>query len=75
MADLNELSEKLALLKQEIEGEIKNLSNSKVAFEYRKGLMDSKTGKIGTLMREMGKIPNELKADYGKKVNEIFELL
>ena len=71
MADLNELSEKLALLKQEIEGEIKNLSNSKVAFEYRKGLMDSKTGKIGTLMREMGKIPNELKADYGKKVNEI----
>ena len=33
--------------------------------------MDSKTGKIGSLMKEMGKIPKELKADYGKKVNEI----
>lgn len=71
MADLNELSEKLSALKQEITEELKNIENSKNAFEYRKSLMDSKTGKIGTLMREMGKIPNELKADYGKKVNEI----
>lgn len=71
MADLNELSEKLSLLRQEIKEELEKLESSKNAFEYRKGLMDSKTGKIGTLMREMGKIPNELKAEYGKKVNEI----
>jgi len=71
MADLNELSEKLALIRQEIVDELKTIEDSKKAFEYRKSLMDSKTGKIGTLMREMGKIPNELKADYGKKVNEI----
>ncbi len=71
MADLNELSEKLSLLRQEIKEELDKLESSKGAFEYRKGLMDSKTGKIGTLMREMGKIPNELKAEYGKKVNEI----
>ena len=71
MADLNELTEKLAAIKQEVSEGLKALSNSKEAFEYRKGLMDSKTGKIGTLMREMGKIPNELKAEYGKKVNEI----
>jgi len=71
MADLNELSEKLASLRQEITEELKNIENSKNAFEYRKSLMDSKTGKIGSLMREMGKIPNELKAEYGKRVNEI----
>lgn len=71
MADLNELSEKLALIRQEIKDEIGKIENSKGAFEFRKSIMDSKTGKIGSLMREMGKIPNELKADYGKKVNEI----
>lgn len=71
MADLNELSEKLSALKGEIGNEIKSIKSSKEAFEYRKSLMDSKAGKVGTLMREMGKIPNELKAEYGKKVNEI----
>ena len=71
MADLNELSEKLSLIRQEVSDEIKRIENSKNAFEYRKSLMDSKTGKIGSLMKEMGKIPNELKADYGKRVNEI----
>lgn len=71
MAELNELSEKLSLLRQEISEELKKIENSKSAFEYRKSLMDSKSGKIGSLMREMGKIPNELKAEYGKKVNEI----
>lgn len=71
MADLNELTEKLSAIKQEIVNEIENLQSSKSVYEYRKTIMDSKTGKIGSLMREMGKIPNELKADYGKKVNEI----
>ncbi len=71
MADLNELSEKLSLIRQEITEDLKGIENSKNAFEYRKSLMDSKTGKIGSLMKEMGKIPNEMKADYGKKVNEI----
>lgn len=71
MADLNELGEKLAAIRAEIAEEIKKINNSKSAFEYRKNLMDTKTGKIGTLMREMGKIPNEMKAEYGKKVNEI----
>ncbi len=71
MADLNELSEKLSAIRQEVKDELAKLESSKAAFEYRKSLMDAKTGKIGTLMREMGKIPNELKADYGKKVNEI----
>lgn len=71
MADLNELQEKLSSIRQEIKEEITKIENSKSAFEYKKSIMDSKTGKIGSLMREMGKIPNELKAEYGKKVNEI----
>ena len=71
MADLNELSEKLSQIRQEITAELGNLENSKSVYEYRKTIMDSKTGKIGSLMKEMGKIPNEMKADYGKMVNEI----
>ncbi len=71
MADLKELSEKLSLLRQEIVSDFKNIDSSKSAFEFRKVLMDSKTGKIGSLMREMGKIPGELRADYGKMVNEL----
>ena len=68
MADLNELSEKLAAIRAEIKSEIANIENSKAVYEYRKTIMDSKTGKIGSLMKEMGKIPNEMKADYGKKL-------
>ncbi len=71
MADLNELSEKLAQIKKDIEEGLSKLDSAKSAFEYKKSIMDSKTGTIGSLMREMGKIPNELKAEYGKKVNEI----
>ena len=71
MTDLNELSEKLSGIKQEIKDELVKITSSKSVFEYRKNIMDSKTGKIGSLMKEMGKIPKEMKADYGKKVNEI----
>ena len=71
MADLNELNEKLSEIKSKIESDLKEINSSKAIFEYRKSVMDSKEGKIGSLMKEMGKIPKELKADYGKKVNEI----
>lgn len=71
MSELNELSEKLSAIRQEILSELKSIDSSKGVYEYRKSIMDAKSGKIGTLMREMGKIPNELKAEYGKKVNEI----
>ena len=71
MADLNELTEKLALIKDQIKEKLITIETSKNAFEFKKSVFDSKTGQIGSLMREMGKIPNELKAEYGKKVNEI----
>ena len=71
MADLNELSSKLIAIKNEITDQLKDIASSKAVYEYRKTLMDAKNGQIGSLMKEMGKIPNELKAEYGKKVNEI----
>ena len=71
MADLNELSEKLAGIKAEIKNELDRLESSKSVFEYKKTILDSKNGKVGSLMREMGKIPNEMKAEYGKRVNEM----
>jgi len=71
MAELNELSDKIAKIKQEVQNELEKLENSKSVYEYKKVILDGKTGKIGSLMKEMGKIPNEQKADYGKKVNEL----
>ncbi len=71
MSELNELSELVGGLKAEIDEELKKLSNSKSLYEYRKVLLDGKTGKVGSLMRQMGKIPAEQKAEYGKKVNEL----
>lgn len=71
MADLNELSEKLSAIKEQIVSELAEITSSKGIYEYRKGVMDAKSGRIGSLMKEMGKIPNEMKAEYGKKVNEI----
>jgi phenylalanyl-tRNA synthetase alpha chain len=71
MTDLNELSQKLASIRQDIQTELKEIADSKGIYEYRKTIMDGKAGKIGSLMREMGKIPKDLKAEYGKRVNEI----
>ncbi len=71
MADLTELSEKLSAIKAEIQSELEKLESSKGVYEYKKSILDNKTGKVGTLMKEMGKIPGELRADYGKRVNEL----
>ena len=71
MAELGELKEKLSEIRSKIESDLQGISSSKGVYEYKKSVMDAKEGKIGSLMKEMGKIPKELKADYGKMVNEI----
>lgn len=71
MADFVDVSEKVAAIKEEIHAELQKLENSRGLYEYKKSVLDNKTGKIGALMKEMGKIPNEHKAEYGKKVNEL----
>ncbi|MBQ3665757.1 MAG: phenylalanine--tRNA ligase subunit alpha [Lachnospiraceae bacterium] len=71
MEELHELSEKVSAIKQEIKAELEKLESSKGVYEYKKSVLDNKTGKIGALMKQMGKVPKEMKADYGKKVNEL----
>ncbi|MCM1192267.1 MAG: phenylalanine--tRNA ligase subunit alpha [Butyrivibrio sp.] len=43
------------------------------AFELRKQFLDSKTGKIGQMMKEMKNIAPEERAGFGKSVNELKE--
>ena len=53
MAELNELADKIAKIKQEVQTELEKLENSKSVYEYKKVILDGKTGKIGSLMKEM----------------------
>ena len=47
MAELNELADKIAKIKQEVQTELEKLENSKSVYEYKKVILDGKTGKIG----------------------------
>lgn len=71
MADFSELEAKLSGLKSSVENQIGELKDSKGVYELKKALMDGKTGAIGSLMRDMGKIAAEQRSEYGKKVNEL----
>ncbi|MCQ2495532.1 MAG: phenylalanine--tRNA ligase subunit alpha [Lachnospiraceae bacterium] len=71
MQDLNELSAVIAQIKQEITDGFATLESSKAVYEFKKLFMDSKSGKIGALMKEMKNIANESKAAFGKGVNDL----
>jgi phenylalanyl-tRNA synthetase alpha chain len=73
MSEFTELSEKIAAIKSEVQSELSKIESSKSVYEYKKLILDKKTGRIGSLMKQMGKIPNDQKAEYGKKVNELKE--
>ena len=60
MEDLRELGEKVVAIKEEIGKELEKLQSSKAVYEYKKSILDNKTGKIGSLMKQMGKVPKEL---------------
>ena len=49
----NDLNEKLNSIKQEILSGMETLESSKAVYEFKKTFMDSKTGKIGKLMKGM----------------------
>ena len=70
MADLNELNEKVEQIKADIREQLEKIENTKGVYEYKKTILD-KNGIIGGLMKQMGSIPKEEKADFGKKVNEL----
>ena len=71
MQDLKELSEVISQIKQEITSGVEALDSSKAVYEFKKTFLDSKSGKIGQLMKEMKNIPAECRADFGKGVNEL----
>lgn len=71
MQDLNELSAKIAEIKEEILNGVNELESSKSVYDFKKNFLDSKNGKISQLMKGMKDIPAEHRADFGKGVNEL----
>ena len=69
----NGLNEQLDAIKQEILSGMEALESSKAVYEFKKTFMDSKTGKIGQLMKVMKDIAPEDRAEYGKSVNALKE--
>lgn len=68
------MSDRFESMKQEILDGIRERASSRAsAFELRKQFLDSKTGKIGQLMKEMKSIAPEERANFGKCVNELKE--
>lgn len=68
------MNDRLAGIRQEIlDGIEKHASSRAEAFELRKQFLDSKTGKIGQLMKEMKSIAPQERASFGKSVNELKE--
>lgn len=67
------MNERLEIIRQEIADGVEQLTSSKAAYEFKKLFMDSKTGKIGQLMKEMKNIATEERAAFGKGVNELKE--
>ena len=67
------MNERLEVIKQEILDGAKQLASSKAVYEFKKKFLDSKTGKIGQLMKEMKNIAPEERANFGKGVNELKE--
>lgn len=67
------MNERFVSIKQEILDGVEHLTSSKAVYEFKKQFMDSKTGKIGQLMKEMKNIAPEERANFGKGVNELKE--
>lgn len=68
------MNDRFASIRQEIlDGMEQRAESRAAAFELRKQFLDSKTGKIGQLMKEMRSIAPEERAGFGKSVNELKE--
>lgn len=71
---MSDRMDRFASIRQEIlEGMEQRASSRAAAFELRKQFLDSKTGKIGQMMKEMKSIAPEERAGFGKNVNELKE--
>jgi len=71
---MSDRNDRFADIRQEIlEGMEKRAGSRAAAFELRKQFLDSKTGKIGQMMKEMKNIAPEERASFGKSVNDLKE--
>ncbi len=71
---MSERIDRFAGIRQEIlEGLDHRAGSRAAAFELRKQFLDSKTGKIGQMMKEMKNLAPEERASFGKSVNELKE--
>ncbi len=71
---MSDRNDRFAGIRQEIlEGMEKRAGSRAAAFELRKQFLDSKTGKIGQMMKEMKNIAPEERASFGKSVNDLKE--
>jgi len=70
MQDLKELREQIEAIRQNIREGSKDLTSSRMVYEFRKSFTD-KNGKIGQLMKGMKDIAPESRAEFGKNVNEL----
>lgn len=67
------MNERFTSIREEILNGMNQQTSSREVYEFRKLFMDSKTGKIGQLMKEMKNIPPQERAEYGKSVNALKE--
>ena len=67
------MNEKFESIKNEILSGVEDLQSSKAVYELKKHFLDSKSGKIGLLMKEMKNIAPEERAGFGKGVNDLKE--
>ncbi len=70
MANLDELREKISSVRDAIQKESANLTDSRMVYEARKSYLD-KSGRIGQLMKYMKDVEPAQKAEFGKNVNEL----
>ncbi len=67
------MNERFSSIRQEILDGVDQLASSRAVYEFKKQFLDSRTGKIGQLMKEMKNIAPEERASFGKNVNELKE--
>ena len=71
MGESMNIKDRILEVRRQVQEDLAVLRDSKSVYEAKKKIMDGKTGIVGALMREMGKIAKEDRAEFGRAVNEL----
>ena len=71
MGESMNIKDRILEVRRQVQEDLAVLRDSKSVYEAKKKIMDGKTGIVGSLMREMGKIAKEDRAEFGRAVNEL----